>query len=85
MAKFSFLHALTIALIFSGMVLASEARELDVQKCIETLYPSKCTEADCKQKCLSAHNDERSYCLKNLGGTDASCVCIWNCGLNRLN
>ncbi|CAN0927480.1 Putative defensin-like protein 157 [Linum grandiflorum] len=77
MAKISFLSIFTIALVFSGMMLFEE---VDAQnRCLETLYPSGCTLADCRQKCFAKHNDMGGSCILNIRTADYSCVCTWNC------
>ncbi|CAN1133816.1 hypothetical protein LINPERPRIM_LOCUS16469 [Linum perenne] len=80
MAKFSLLHVFVVALIFSGMILVTEADVVDVQKCVETLYPSNCTPDDCIKKCFDKHQDKRGQCVPDVNHILTSCVCIWNCG-----
>ncbi|CAN1772679.1 Putative defensin-like protein 157 [Linum perenne] len=79
MAKISFLHIFTIALIFSGMVLIDQV-DAEGKRCLETLYPSGCTLADCRQKCFDKHHDYiGGQCIANRAMTDYACTCVWTC------
>ncbi|CAI0406486.1 unnamed protein product [Linum tenue] len=50
-----------------------------VKRCVETLYPSGCTLADCGQKCYERHQQISGQCIGNESMTNYACVCVWSC------
>ncbi|CAN1235716.1 hypothetical protein LINPERPRIM_LOCUS4589 [Linum perenne] len=77
MAKLSFLHLFTFALIFMGMVFV---QEVEGQSCTTILYPGGCVAQKCQKDCNRFHPGSQFICRDNKKyGESDECWCSWNC------